>query len=187
MDEHRERGAACCASDAVELFEPRWSDEAEFVALRRASREFLAPWEADLDGEDPFGPERFRRFMARGATRRRFLVRRARAGESGGELVGAVSLSELDRDSGQATLGYWIGAAHARQGLMSAAIELALGFGRRELGVRRVAAYVLPENEPSRGLLRRLGFRCESIAPRYRMVAGAVRDHERWTRELIDR
>lgn len=164
----------------VELRAPNWSDEAEFVELRRASRAFLERWEATLDGEDPFGVERFRRFMQRGLRRRRYLIRRIATGE----LVGAVSLSEIDREARSAILGYWIGAAHARQGLMSEALALVLDVASKEFDLVRVVALVLPENEPSRALLRKLGFEFEAIEPRHRIVAGVMRDHERWVRAL---
>jgi ribosomal-protein-alanine N-acetyltransferase len=161
----------------VELCEPNWSDEAEFVGLRLASRDFLAPWEATLEGLDPFGPERFRRFMVRGPTRRRFLIR---SRERGG-LVGALSFSEVDRARRSATVGYWIGAEHARQGLMSEALALGLAWARSELALERIDAYVLPENNASIALLIRCGFALDALVPRYRVVAGRMRDHERWT------
>jgi ribosomal-protein-alanine N-acetyltransferase len=157
-----------------------WSDEAEFVALRLASRGFLEPWEATLDGLDPFGPERFQRFMARGPTRKRFLIR----SRASGSLMGALSFSELDRAAHSSTVGYWIGVDYARQGLMSEALALAVDWGALELQLERIDAFVLPENAPSIALLRKCGFALASLVPRYRIVAGRMRDHERWTRSL---
>jgi len=178
--DNRQRAVRAAQGTRVALFDPSWSDEGEFVELRLASRAFLAPWEATIDGEDPFRVERFRRFMQRGARRRRFLIRR----NDTGELVGAVSLSEIDRDAHSAIVGYWIGAAHARQGFMSEALGLALEIARSELGVARVTAFVLPENAPSRALLSKLGFSLELVEPRHQIVAGVMRDHERWARTL---
>ena len=44
-------GAALAAEgERVVLRAPARADEGEFLALRRASREFLAPWEADIEG-----------------------------------------------------------------------------------------------------------------------------------------
>ncbi len=172
--------AASLRGVRVALCEPSWSDEEEFVALRLASREFLAPWEATLEGLDPFGPERFRRFMARGPTRRRFLIR----SRDGGELVGALSFSEVDRARRTATVGYWIGAEHARQGLMSEALPLGLAWACSELDLERIDAYVLPENDASIALLVKCGFALDAVVPRYRVVAGRMRDHERWTLAL---
>lgn len=162
----------------VELRAPQAGDEAEFVALRRASRDFLAPWEATPSSHDPFGPERFRRFVRRTANRRRFLVRR----RDDGALVGAVSLTDIERERRCATLGFWVGAEHARQGLMGEALGLVLAWSASALRIERVHAYVLPENAASLALLRKCGFVLEAFAPRHRVVAGRLRDHELWTR-----
>ncbi len=164
----------------VRLRPPAPADEAAFVALRVASRDFLAPWEADAPDHDAFGPERFRRFLARSAARRRWLLER----RDDGRIAGAVSLTRIDTRARSATAGFWIGAEHARQGLMSEALELVLAWSARGLGLAQVRAWVLPENEPSRALLGKLGFVRESERGESRSVAGRVREHELWTRAL---
>lgn len=168
-----------CGSQ-VRLRPPEPCDEAEFVALRRSSRDFLAPWEAASSSHDSFGPERFRRFAVRSADRRRFLVQR----RDNGRLAGALSLSAIDRERRCATIGFWIGAEHARQGLMGEALSVLLPWSATQLGLERVHAFVLPENAASLALLRKCGFTFEALAPRHRVVAGRSRDHELWTRVL---
>lgn len=164
----------------VLLRAPEPSDESEFVALRLASREFLAPWEATSSSHDPFGPERFRRFVLRSSDRRRFLLHR----RDDGRLAGALSLSRIDRVRRCAAIGFWIGAQHARQGLMGEALSLLLAWSESGLGLERVDAYALPENAASIALLRKCGFSFEATAPDHRVVAGRSRDHELWTCEL---
>jgi ribosomal-protein-alanine N-acetyltransferase len=167
----------------LRLPEPR--DEVEFTTLRRASRAHLEPWEPlPPDGHDPFGPEEFARYLAaaRSPRRVRWLVRR----REDDALLGACALTAILRGVLQsANLDYWIGARFARQGYMSEALEhvLAEAFGPLEL--HRVEALVLPENEPSRRLLARTGFRLEGVSRALIHLRGAWRDHERWalTRE----
>lgn len=157
---------------------PVAGDEGEFLALRRASWAFLAPWEPEIEGVDPLGPAMFARFLRFGPRhrRQRLLVCR----NDDGAMLGAISFSEIERGA-SAVVGYWIGAAHARRGFMSEALTLALAQAFNALRVERVDAYVLPENGPSKGLLAKLGFRPTGIAPALRVLRGEPRDHERWT------
>ncbi len=155
-------------------------DEAAYVALRLASREFLAPWEADASDHDPFGPERFRRFIACRADRRRWLIER----RDDGRLAGALSLTRVDLSTRSASLGFWVGAEHARRGLMAEALGLVLAWSESSLGLAQVRASVLPENSASRALLAKLGFELESEPSETRSVAGRQREHELWTRAL---
>lgn len=162
----------------VVLARPHAADEEELLELRRASWEFLAPWEIDLPGVDPLGPSWFARYLRIGPEhrRQRWLVRLAQDGA----ICGSITVGEIDAARGRASLGYWIGASHARRGLMGEALGLAVGLAFGELGLRELQAYVLPENEPSRALLARAGFRKCGIARGYRVVRGVERDHERW-------
>jgi ribosomal-protein-alanine N-acetyltransferase len=98
----------------------------------------------------------------------------------GGEVIGAVNLSNFVRGYFQAChLGYAIAEKHARQGIMSEAVALALGFAFASggLGLHRVMANYTPENLASGRLLSRLGFRVEGYAPRYLRIHGKWRDH----------
>ena len=162
----------------VVLATPAAEDEGELLALRRASWEFLAPWELDLPGVDPLGPSWFARYMRFGPQQRRerWLVRMRRSGA----IRGSITLGEIDAHARRATLGYWIGARHARKGLMSEALGLALDRAFQLHALERLEAYVLPENEPSKRLLAKLGFEFSGVAREYQRLHGEDRDHERW-------
>jgi ribosomal-protein-alanine N-acetyltransferase len=163
----------------VRLRAPRYRDYEAWAALRRGSRDFLQPWEPSWPPDD----------LERGAFRRRLAVysREIDAGtsypffihrRSDDVLVGGVTLSNIRRGVAQtATVGYWIGEQHARQGLMSAGLKGAVGFGFRTLGLHRLEAACLPQNEPSRQVLLKTGFKQEGFAPAYLKINGAWRDH----------
>jgi len=177
--------AADDAGHRVLLRLPHRRDLDEFVALRAASRGHLEPWElVPPDGHDPWGAGEFSRYLEAVSSphRRRWLVRR----RDDGALLGACAITAIQRGVMQsATLDYWIGAPFTRRGYMGEALGHVLqqAFGPFEL--HRVEALVLPENEPSRRLLARRGFRLEGVSQRLVLLRGAWRDHERWalTRE----
>jgi ribosomal-protein-alanine N-acetyltransferase len=95
-----------------------------------------------------------------------------------GEVIAAVNLSNFVRGYFQACyLGYAIAEKYERQGLMSEAVALALGFAFGPLALHRVMANHTPDNLRSGRLLLRLGFRVEGYAPRYLRIHGKWRDH----------
>jgi [ribosomal protein S5]-alanine N-acetyltransferase len=158
----------------VTLSNPSPADEAEFVAAVRASKQSLLPWVDPADSA-----ERFAAYVARSARKEHecFLVRHVRCGG----LVGFVNINNIVRGSlGSGYLGYGGFASHAGRGLMAAGVGAVVcaGFGR--LGLHRLEANIQPANARSLALVRRLGFRREGFSPRYLMVDGQWRDHERW-------
>lgn len=159
---------------------PRAGDEAEFVALRLDSREFLEPWEPiPPAGSDGFDGVAFARMLAASDTERsqRFLVCR----EADRRILGQASLGEIIRGSlEQAFLGYWIAQPYARMGYMTEAIQLVLARAFGPLRLHRVEANIQPHNAPSIALARRVGMRREGFSPRYLRIRGAWTDHERW-------
>ena len=69
-------------------------------------------------------------------------------------LMGGCTLSNVRRGVTQCcALGYWIGARFARQGYMYDALRALIPFVFGTLGLHRIEAACLPENEPSRNLL----------------------------------
>jgi ribosomal-protein-alanine N-acetyltransferase len=163
----------------VLLRAPQMSDYAEWARLRMESRRFLEPWEP-LWPEDDLSRGAFRRRMRRYAREMRddlgypFLIFRARDRV----LLGGVTLTNVRRGVAQsASLGYWIGAAHARHGYMTAAVKALLPFVHGVLRLRRIEAACLPHNAASVRLLERCGFEREGYAREYLCIAGKWQDH----------
>jgi ribosomal-protein-alanine N-acetyltransferase len=164
---------------SVLLRTPQMSDFAEWAELREQSRQFLVPWEPTWPADD-LTRGAFRRRMRRYAREIRddlaypFFVFRARDNA----LVGALTLSNVRRGVAQsASLGYWVGAPHANQGNMTAALTALLPFAHRTLRLRRVEAACLPHNVASIRLLERTGFEREGYAREYLCIAGKWQDH----------
>ncbi len=165
--------------EGVRLRSPRWRDYEAWSNLRARSRDFLQPWEPVWPDDD----------LQRAAFRRR-LAAYTREIEAGGAypffvfrraddaLVGGVTLSNIRRGVAQmATVGYWIGQPYAGQGYMSAALPALVDFAISGIGLHRVEAACVPENEPSRRLLLKSDFQQEGLARAYLKINGSWRDH----------
>ncbi|HET6398019.1 MAG TPA: GNAT family N-acetyltransferase, partial [Candidatus Thermoplasmatota archaeon] len=82
-----------------------------------------------------------------------------------GELVGAIGLNRLDVAGSRASIGYWIGSAFEGRGLVTEACRLLIAHARDTLHVRRFELRIVPGNERSLAVARRLGFRFERLVP----------------------
>jgi ribosomal-protein-alanine N-acetyltransferase len=158
---------------------PLAGDYSAWASLRMESRDFLTPWEPVWNEDD--------------LTRTSFRLRVKRAAreiasdeayslfvlDSHSEaLLGGLTLGLVRRGVAQAcTLGYWMGQRHAGKGHMTEAVRGALDFAFSELALHRVEAACLPNNEPSRRLLERVGFTREGEARGYLRINGVWADH----------
>jgi [ribosomal protein S5]-alanine N-acetyltransferase len=150
------------------------SDAAELVAANLASIDLHEPWVSPCRDHASFLG-----YLSR-CDGDRSIGFVARERESGG-IVGVVNLSEIVRGFFQsAYMGYYGMAGMNGRGLMSETVSLVVTHAFRELGLHRVEANIQPGNEPSRALVKRLGFRQEGYSPRYLKIDGEWRDHERW-------
>jgi ribosomal-protein-alanine N-acetyltransferase len=158
---------------------PRIGDYLAWARLRGESREFLTPWEP-VWSDDELTRGAFRRRIKRYQKETRqdsayvFFVLR----QSDDTLLGGCTLSNVRRGVTQCcTMGYWIGAKFARQGYMTNAVKALVPFVFKTLGLHRIEAACLVDNEASKNLLARTGFRQEGLARRYLLINGAWADH----------
>jgi len=165
--------------EGIYLRYPRAADYLAWAKLRGDSRDFLSPWEPAWSDDE----------LTRGAFRRRikryqketrldsayvFFVLR----QSDDALLGGCTLSNVRRGVTQCcTLGYWVGARFARQGYMTSAVKALLPFIFKTLGLHRIEAACLTDNEASKSLLARTGFVQEGLARRYLLINGKWADH----------
>jgi [ribosomal protein S5]-alanine N-acetyltransferase len=165
--------------DGVMLRAPQASDHGEWSALREASRDFLKPWEPTWPPDD-LTRASFRRRIKRYAEDQRgdlayplFLFRK-----TDGALVGGLTLANIRRGCAQTgSLGYWMGAAYARHGYMTAAVAAVIPFAFETLRLHRVEAACIPANVASVRLLEKTGFRREGFAREYLCIDGIWQDH----------
>lgn len=163
---------------------PRMDDFPAWRTLRQASAGFIVPWEPRWHGNHLWRSAfrtrvRWARRAAREGTALAFLVFRS----ADAALLGGITVENMRGwPSDSATLGYWIGESHARQGYMTEALRLVVEHVFRATTITRLEAACVPENVASRALLLRCGFVPEGRARAWLEIAGRWRDHDRYVR-----
>lgn len=95
-----------------------------------------------------------------------------------GSLIGRVNLNGVARGVSQnAFLGYDMACDLNGRGLMTEAVQVALGVAFGDVGLHRVEAAVMPRNLPSIRVLEKNRFRHEGYALRYLQINGKWEDH----------
>jgi ribosomal-protein-alanine N-acetyltransferase len=165
----------------VHLREVDYGDRDEFLGLVRRSRALHHPW-----AYPPERADQFDELVAR--ARRDDVVTLLGCRDADGAIFGVFTISQIVRGAFQsAYLGYYGHADYAGQGYMRAALELVLDHAFGPLALHRVEANIQPGNVPSVALARGAGFRLEGFSPRYLLIGGRWRDHERYAITAEDR
>ncbi len=163
----------------------RPADRAEYERVQEASAEFFRPWFSwHADGTTAIPDfdhelERVTRGLETGTNVRLVGVL------AGGRIAGFFNLTDIVRGAFQNAYASWsVSADVARRGYGAEGVRglLAVAFAPAPvgLGLHRVQANVIPDNEASMGLAQHVGFRREGLAPRYLHIAGSWRDHIRF-------
>ena len=157
------------------------SDRDEFLRLAAESRELHRPWTYP-----PERPEQFEELYAR--SRRDDCVCLLACLRDGGDIAGVLILSQIVRGAFQsAFLGYYAHQRHAGHGYMREAMLQTVDHAFGPLALHRVEANIQPANRASIALARSAGFRLEGFSPRYLLIGGQWRDHERYAITADDR
>ena len=176
-------------TERLTLRPPQHADFRAWSALRKASEEFLKPWEPTW-ASDHLTRRSFtnrvywaQRTIAAGTGLPLFLVRR-----EDDMFLGAVTLDNIRRGPAQAgTIGYWIGEPFARHGYMREALAALVHHAFTELDLSRIESACLPENTASRALLEKCGYKYEGVAQSYLQINGRWRNHVLYANLRSDR
>jgi ribosomal-protein-alanine N-acetyltransferase len=168
-------------SDGPVLLRPyKRGDAKAWSESRRANEAWLSQWEPTPYGtwRELNSPAAFRSVYAD-------LRRSARQGTAmpfavcyRDRLVGQLTLGNIVRRafcSGYA--GYWVDSRVAGRGIIPTALALAVDHAFAAGGLHRIEVNIRPENQPSRRVVEKLGFRQEAYHERYLHIDGAWRDH----------
>jgi ribosomal-protein-alanine N-acetyltransferase len=158
----------------VELRDLVLPDRDAFLDMVRVSRELHRPWTYP-----PERPDQFDDLVSR--TVRDDFACLVTTLVDDGDIVGVFTISQIVRGYFQsAYLGYYASARHAGKGLMAESMLLVLDHAFGPLALHRLEANIQPGNAPSVALARGAGFRLEGYSPRYLLIGGRWRDHERY-------
>ncbi len=152
-------------------------DADELAVLRVAERGRLAPFEPRRE-EAFFSPEGQREEL-------KTLIAAHAAGLAypfgivdDGRLVGQLTLTGVVRRAFQScAVGYWLAEPATGHGLMTRALREAVAYAFDDLGLHRVEAATLLDNEASQRVLAKVGFEQYGLAPRFLHIDGRWQDH----------
>jgi ribosomal-protein-alanine N-acetyltransferase len=82
------------------------------------------------------------------------------------KIIGCTGYIRIDRYTGKADIGYWIGKDYWRQGFGYEAVGALIKYAFTKLKLQRLEAAVYRENRASQALVRKLGFRKEGMRQR---------------------
>ena len=169
------------SSKRIVLRHLSYADRDEFLAMVEASRDLHRPW-----AYPPHRPDQFDELVARCAHDDSLCLLACDA--ETGAIAGVFTVSQIVRGAFQsAFLGYYASAAFAGRGYMGEAIGLVLDYAFGPLALHRLEANIQPANAKSIALARGAGFRLEGYSPRYLLIGGQWRDHERYALTVDER
>ncbi len=154
------------------------ADIPALAELTRTNREFLAPT-SPLRSEEHFTDE----------AQECVVEESLRAAENGtalplvivdaaGSLVGTLNINSIIRGAFQsASIGYWVSESCNGQGAASAAVAAAKQIAADRLGLHRLQAETLVDNEASQRVLLKNGFVQYGRAAEYLKIAGRWQEH----------
>ena len=164
----------------VTLRSVRRRDGRAWSGLRLAEQDYLAPWEPTMEGRWsdnntarawPAMHSQLRRYASVGATIPAVI-------ELDGQFCGQITIGGIVRGAlHSGWIGYWVGRPFIGGGVATAALALGVDHALGAGALHRVDATVRPENQASRVVLDRCGFREEGLLKRYLHVDGAWRGH----------
>jgi ribosomal-protein-serine acetyltransferase len=92
-------------------------------------------------------------------------------------LCGMLNHQTLDRENRWSALSFWLDAAHQGQGIMTSGCRTLVTHAFDTLKLNRITIECATENQRSRAIPERLGFRLEGIIRGIEMLHGRAVDH----------
>jgi ribosomal-protein-serine acetyltransferase len=94
-----------------------------------------------------------------------------------GGLVGSIALHTIQWSSKQTSFGYWLSASHLGKGITTKACITLLHYAFQELQLNKVSIQARTDNEKSRAVPERIGFRKEGVFRQHERADDRYFDH----------
>ncbi|MEI0580544.1 GNAT family N-acetyltransferase [Brachyspira pilosicoli] len=93
-------------------------------------------------------------------------------------IIGMISFANIVKGSFlSCTVGYKLDEHETKKGYMTEALKYAINIVFKELKLHRIEANIMPRNQSSLNLVRRLGFEYEGMAKKYLKINNKWEDH----------
>jgi ribosomal-protein-serine acetyltransferase len=160
------------------------ADAAVMFALTDANRSYLREWLPWLDTiEGVNDTQNFIQHTLQQAADRQGFV--AAIWEMGGiesmqenRLVGVIGLNKIDWQNRIGYIGYWLSESDRGRGIMTIACKVLVDYAFSTLQLDRLVIACAVENQPSRAIPIRLGFRHEGVARAVEWLYDRLVDHD---------
>ena len=93
------------------------------------------------------------------------------------EVAGNVSFNTINHDLQKIEIGYWLRSDLQGKGIISKSLTKLIDYAFSELNMRKVQISAAVDNQASRRVCERLGFKLEGIITRAENLNGRVVDH----------
>lgn len=144
---------------STRLRELTGEDAGALYALVDGNRKYLRRWLAWLDTQQ--GPDDSRQFIESARKNNQAGVALTLGIEHEGDIAGVIGFPEIDSESRQASMGYWISSSHQGRGIISRSCERLIEYAFTDLGLNRVEVRIAEDNRPSRRVAERIGLAYE--------------------------
>jgi ribosomal-protein-serine acetyltransferase len=163
-------------SDRQELHLIQATDAEELFALTDSNRDYLRTWLPWLDWiTEVADTQKFIQSSLQQFANNQGFVAVIRAE---GSIAGVIGYNEIDWQNQIGYIGYWLAASYQGQGMITTSCQAIINYGFFKLNLNRIVIACASQNQRSRAIPDRLGFKHEGTAREAEWLYNHFVDHE---------